>query len=187
MRTDVEQWTAFVARLGGLGLDFEILLLGWEDSVGRADVPPNVVITQLPYSASERSVIDGLVDAGSEAAYLGLWRNPERSLFVSTSLSSKLATYAAAGLPVLYDGPESTPAWRLIDRYRAGVACSTTEDTVALRAVFEDENAHAELSAGAIRLCRTEFDLDRSVERLRERFVAASKEHTKRPGRKDSA
>lgn len=68
-------------------------------------------------------------------AYLPYWFDRCRSLAVRTSFPSKMSAYLAAGVPVLYHGPEhSTPA-EFVSRYPVGVCCHTLRPSDLLRCV----------------------------------------------------
>jgi hypothetical protein len=121
MRCSAEQWQAFVNELGSIPYRFEFDAYAWADSIPSARLPENVVINIMPYLAEELELIRRLREGNYDACYLPLWREPSHRLFSRTSLSSKLTTYVAAGLPVIVDGPKESAAWELVSRYSAGV------------------------------------------------------------------
>lgn len=184
MRCSCEQWQTFVDELGKLPYRFEFDAYAWEDSIPKAELPSNVKVSIQPYLVDERDLIRRLQEGGYDAAYLPLWRESARLLFSRTSLSSKLTTYAAAGLPVIVDGPEDSAAWELVRRHEAGLvldhttppdgpcSCRSVSGRSAnardeLMRLFSDQDYRERLAAGAGRLCREEFDLERNVGRLR--------------------
>lgn len=176
-RVSPAQWAAFLAALGRLPQRIDLLAFSPREDAPDCARPPNVSVRWMPYAGSEAEVIRGL--AGADAAYLGLWREPERTLFARTSLSSKLAAYAAAGLPVIFDGPPDSVAWRTIETYRAGILLPGDVEAAgtALTSLLDDAGQWARLAAGAGRLCAAEFDMDRNIERFaaRLRETAAGK------------
>ena len=91
-----------------------------------------------------------------------------QALFAATSLSSKLTTYAGAGLPVIADAPVRSVAWRLVEKHGAGIRCGddAPESLQELTRLFSDAEAWARMADGASRMCREEFDLDRNAQGL---------------------
>lgn len=161
MRCAADQWQRFLERLGALPYRIELDAYAWADSIPVATLPVNVTLSVMPYLEDEQELVRRLQSGGYHAAYLPLWLDARRALFSRTSLSSKLTTYAAAGLPVLVDGPAESAAWTLVNRYQAGLRSE------AMAKLFHDTMLQVRLSEGARRLCREEFNLDRNVERLK--------------------
>jgi hypothetical protein len=118
------------------------------------------------FAASEREVIDALADGRVDAGYLGVWNEPEKELFARTSLSSKLVTYCAAGLPIIADTPERSVAWDLLSRYGAGVRIGNDDSDAGLGRLLSRPDEWRQRSQGSLRLCREAFDLDRNADRM---------------------
>jgi hypothetical protein len=97
-----------------------------------------------------------------------LYKEKDRGLFARTSLSAKLTTYAAAGIPVIVDGPEDSAAWRLVKEYGAGVLCGDDADEAlqSLRTLFTDKEARGRMGEGSRRLCLEKFNLDANFSRF---------------------
>jgi glycosyltransferase involved in cell wall biosynthesis len=79
---------------------------------------------------SLRDTIDELtrVDIG----YLPYWFDDRYRIAVEQSFPSKLSTYFAAGIPVLYHGPRRGSPTAFLERYPAGTTChgTTTEEII---------------------------------------------------------
>lgn len=58
-----------------------------------------------------------------DVAYLPYWFDPKRSYIVKTSFPNKLSAYLAAGIPVLYHGPEDSSPARFFKDYPVGLCC----------------------------------------------------------------
>jgi hypothetical protein len=129
-----------------------------------------VTLELQDYVRTEAEVVQRFAGAAVDACYLGLTRRPDQRMFSTRSLSSKLTTYAAAACPVIVDGPGESVAWRLVRKHGAGVLCDgdAPRALAELRRVFEDGAAWASMAAGAVRLCRAEFDLERNAARFRD-------------------
>ena len=170
MRVSAVQWQAFLALLGRLPYEFEIVSYAYDGLSHDVPRPGNVAIAARPFAETESTLIRELGSAGLHGCYLGLWKEPARRLFGQTSLSAKLASYAAAGCPIIVDGPADSAAWLLVRQYGAGVLCGEDEEPsrLALDRLFGDETTRLSLAAGAARMCREEFELERNVERFRE-------------------
>jgi hypothetical protein len=163
------QWSEFLAILSGIPFRFEIAAFAYADLFPDVALPANVTLRAEPYVETEADVIRTFRELGVHACYLGLYREPERLLFGRTSLSAKLTTYLAAALPVIVDASADSAAWRLVERYGAGVRCG--EDVAAARnaltGLLGDPAVWLAAARGAAALCRAEFDLGRNMEALR--------------------
>jgi len=169
-RTRAGQWREFLAGLAGLPFRFEIVAFADEDFFPGSKPPPNVTVARRPYAATESDVIRAFREEAMCACYLGLGKEPAARVFARTSLSSKLTTYAAAGLPVIVDGPAESVAWRLVREYGAGILCDDDDAAAveALQALFTDPAAWRRMAEGSARMCREEFNLERNAERFRQ-------------------
>jgi hypothetical protein len=179
MRCSLAQWQDFLQAFGELPYKFVFDAYVWEDSIPKARMPDNVAVRIMPYLADERELIARLQNGRYDAAYLPLWRESDKQLFVRTSLSSKLTTYAAAGLPVLVDGPAESAAWELVNRYGAGVLVEAKSGKGEAGGagggwmrLFTDGAAWRDMAEGAARMCREAFCLERNVERLKMALAA---------------
>jgi len=61
--------------------------------------------------------------SGADIAYLPYWFDEKYSYVVRTSFPSKLSTYLAAGLPVLYHGPKDSSPTEFFSVYPVGLCC----------------------------------------------------------------
>ena len=199
MRCSPTQWQGFLDRLSALPYQFEFHAYAWRDSVPQAALPGNVRIDYQDYVEKEEELVRRLQNGDYDACYLALWDEPEKRLFARTSLSCKLATYAAAGLPVIYDGPEDSAAWPLIGKFGAGIRIQSVaicngsrEDAknaktslpfdvggsvpcrdhskTALASLFFDSVAWQAMALGCRRMCREVFNLNVNVMKLHEQF-----------------
>lgn len=175
MRVSEAQWDRFLALLAQLPYEFEIIAYANPDCFHASHPPPNVRLLPQPYAPTERDVVTGLLQHGVHACHLGLWKEKEKSLFPRTSLSAKMITYAAAGLPIVVDGPGASAAWRLVDRYGAGVLCEDDDraSVKALTRLFGDSECRERMAEGARDMCSREFDLLRNT-RLLQSLLAGS-------------
>jgi hypothetical protein len=168
LRISCGQWSEFLGRLGSLPFQFEIVAFEHEDAFHYVDFPSNVTFVPQPFAATEEEVIRTFHRAGVHACFLGLWKERNRWLFGKTSLSAKLTTYAAAGLPVIVDAREDTVAWRLVRDYGAGALSGEGREQALeeMQSLFEDDKRWREMAEGARRMCEAEFDLDVNVRDL---------------------
>ena len=70
--------------------------------------------------------------------------------------------YAASGLPVIVDGPESSLAWRLVREYGGGILAGVNRETSrkALDDLFDKSDSWNVMACGCEKLCREELNLD---------------------------
>jgi hypothetical protein len=160
------QWNTFLSCLGRLPWKFEIFAFAQMDHFHNLQTPPNVDLKLQPYAPTEADVICHFRERGVHACYLVLTKEHSQQLFARTSLSSKLTTYAAAGLPVIADVPAESVAWSLVERYGAGVRFTDNDDDTrrCLQELFGDSAVWKRMAEGADRLCSEEFALDRHVQ-----------------------
>lgn len=167
MRTEEWQWAAFLTLLASLPWPFEILAFAAKEGFFSTPLPGNVRLLFQPYAETEATLVRLLASAGVWACYLGVSRKPDDAVFGRYSLSSKLTAYAAAGLPSIVDAPDESAVWRRVEAYDAGVLCDGRDDgRRGVRELMADAGLRRRLGTGALRLCRTEMDLERNVNRF---------------------
>jgi len=164
IRTTEEQWVSFLKTLSLLPFPLEIVAFMNKDYFPDIEMPGNVVFRPVDLVVTN-DFLQRFMEENVDACYLGLYKQQEWSLFCQTSLSSKLATYAAAGLPIIVDAPADSVAWRLVEKYDAGMLCDNEKNTVdKLNTLFSDDDAWVKMANGSRKMFETEFDLDRNVE-----------------------
>lgn len=163
VRTTSAQWGSFLATLGQMPWAIHLRVFAATVPDLREAPPANVTVERCAYVEDEAQLIREL--ATTDVCYLGLWTDPAHALFARTSLSSKLATYAAAGRPVLVDAPEVSAGWRLVRQYAAGVRVSADVSDAGerIREVLADRHTWWRMSAGAGRLAHEVFNLDSNL------------------------
>lgn len=180
------QWNHWLSLLGSLPWQIELLAFASPDTIPKADLPMNVRWRLQPYVNDEREITECFVREGVHACYLGLRQTSQWGLFNRTSLSSKLATYISAAVPVIVDAPEDSVAWRFVRQYHAGmrvedggaafgVSSLTDRNRVQLKKMFSDEVEWRQMAQGSVRLCAEKFDLDTNTVKLMSLLAAASK------------
>lgn len=120
----------------------------------------------LPF-ASEADVQADLKKA--DLLYLPLPFEKEFELFVRFSLSTKMVTYVASGIPILYHGPAEAAVHDLLKRNDAALLCSQpSPDVLAemLRVYIKDKEMGTQSARNALELARREFNLSQ----IREKF-----------------
>ena len=169
MRVGREQWEQFLAVLGALPYPIEIVAVAYTDMFHDVPLPENVRITKHGFLPSEKDIIDLFDREGVHACYLGLSTRLADVLFARTSLSAKLTTYLAAGIPVIADVPERSVAWRLLNESQSGALIDGDQSACGelIRALFKDAESWKEMSCGALALCQREMDLTENAVGLR--------------------
>lgn len=174
MRITQSRWQLFLAQLRTLPFEIEFHFYAWGDSVPLASAPDNVKFVRNDYLNNEEMLIKALQSGNYDAAYLPLWRDMDQRLFERTSLSSKLTSYVASGLPVIIDGEMDSVAAELICRYEAGIVLSGRQCEVEreqLLRLFTDPGDWCRMAQGSLMMCRERFLLSRNIPALRSRFV----------------
>ena len=168
MRVTAEQWARFLDLLAALPYACELVTFAYDDLFPEVPMPDGVRLVRRPFAETEKDMIAAFHEAGCDAFYLGLYQEPHRALFGRTSLSAKLATYAAAALPVIVDAREDASAWTLVRDHGAGIRIghSRDEDVAALRDMFGDRQYWDGLAQGARRLALEAMHLDTNMQKL---------------------
>jgi hypothetical protein len=165
-RTGTEQWEQFVGLLGRLRWQFEVMAFASPDCFHDMVCPSNVKIHYQEYQPTELDVVMRMRETGVHACYLGLWREPGKAFFPQTSVSSKMTTYAATGVPIIADVSEDSAVWKMIRTHGAGVRITGEEsrDSNVLEALFKGGDEWTSFSKGALQLCQRELNLDQNIE-----------------------
>jgi hypothetical protein len=179
LRVSQGEWKVFLTLLGSLPFNFELIVFSDPQYFPAVSLPQNVTIIKRDYQATENDLICQLINEQAHACYLGLWREENKRLFCQTSLSSKLATYTATGLPVIVDGPEDSVVWSLVKKYAAGVLLKENavmsclnensrrmESKDILMKLFDDVTEWQRLAAGAGKLWKEELNMDKNILRF---------------------
>jgi len=173
IRASRRQWNKFLCCLGELPFNSELIIFTDKSFFYDVNVPSNVKLFYQKYMATEDELIRNLVKQEIHACYLALWSEEKKRLFSRTSLSSKLPTYAAAGLPIIVDGPEDSVAWKLVNKYSGGVLLqseketSRAEEKKALMRLFDNMEEWQKMANGAKTLWFKEFNLDKNLENFK--------------------
>lgn len=102
----------------------------------------------------------------ADLLYLPLSLDPKYSNFARFSLSTKMITYLAAGLPILYHGPQDAAAYRLLTTHDACLSCFTNEPTDIMQSFEASEERKRRVVQNALDLGREKFRL----QEIRQRF-----------------
>lgn len=123
----------------------------------------------LPF-ASEAEVQRDMKEA--DLLYLPLPFEKEYELFVRFSLSTKMVTYVASGIPILYHGPPDSAVHALLKANDAALLCAkAAPDVLAemLRVYIKDKDMGTHSAQNALELARRSFDLSE----IRKKFWGA--------------
>ncbi len=123
----------------------------------------------LPF-ASEAEVQRDMKEA--DLLYLPLPFEKEYELFVRFSLSTKMVTYVASGIPILYHGPPDSAVHALLKANDAALLCAkAAPDVLAemLRVYIKDKDMGTYSAQNALELARRSFDLSE----IRKKFWGA--------------
>lgn len=123
----------------------------------------------LPF-ASEAEVQSDMERA--DLLYLPLPFGKKYELFVRYSLSTKMVTYVASGIPILYHGPPDAAVHNLLKAHDAALLCTEpTPDVLAemLRVYIDNKQMGTDSARNALELARRSFNLSQ----IREKFWGA--------------
>jgi hypothetical protein len=177
IRISEQQWRGFVDLLGKMPFTFELIVFTDKDYFPKTSLPGNVSISMRGYARTEEELMRRLAESELHACYLGLWKEDGLGLFCRTSLSSKLATYAALGLPVIVDGPSDSVVWRIVHEHVAGILLSDDESKARLDllTLFTDVAVWTRMAEDSERMHREMFDLDRNSKELMQILTETSR------------
>ena len=120
----------------------------------------------LPF-ASQETVVDDMAHA--DLLYLPLPFGPAHEEFIRYSMSTKMVSYLASGVPILFHGPKDAAAGRLLERHHAALTSFSLDESalVGLLKSINDSQTRNAMVENALMLARTSFPL----EVLRQRFL----------------
>lgn len=113
-------------------------------------------VTWLPF-ASEQEVIRDMEQA--DMVYLPLPFGQEYDYFVRYSLSTKMITYLASGLPILYHGPVKAAASQLLAQHQAAIMINSLDPHYIAEALINNRGKTAEIVQNALDLGVEQFML----------------------------
>ncbi len=114
-------------------------------------------VTVLPF-ADEAQVQRDMEAA--DLLYMPIPFGEEHENFARYSLSTKMVTYVGSGIPLLYHGPTTSAAYRLLSANHAAITLPTLEPA-EIAATLAEQNAEArrQIAGNALELARREFML----------------------------
>jgi glycosyltransferase involved in cell wall biosynthesis len=114
-------------------------------------------VTVLPF-ADEAQVQRDMENA--DLLYMPIPFGEEHENFARYSLSTKMVTYVGSGIPLLYHGPPTSAAYRLLSTSRAAITLTTLEPSeIAATLSDQDVEARRQVAANALTLAEREFML----------------------------
>ncbi len=146
--------------------DFEVRLIMRGGRHFRGEVSGAPVTEVRPFASPD--VVRGDLEE-VDLLYLPLSIDPRYSNFAKYSLSTKMVTYLASGLPILYHGPEESAAYRLLSQHKACAACFSNDPCELLQAMLEAHAHRESIVKNALQLGREEFQMGD----IRKRFWSA--------------
>jgi hypothetical protein len=115
----------------------------------------SVPVKLLPWGSQEDVQADM---ASASLLYFPLPFEPEYLPFVKYSLSTKMITYAASGIPILFHGPETSAASRLLSQYDAAIQLNNNKpQDIAQRLL--DADSCDQVVENALSMCQERFML----------------------------
>ena len=167
MRTGTAQWQRFAEALAADPKRVEVVAIG--DASLQADMMRGrgIQVIAHDYFDQEADLIAYLRDQRVCAGYAGVWSDEDRRLFARTSFSSKIVTYAAAGIPVVFDGPEDSAAWVMLSRWKAGMLWDGSGAAhLALQDLRTGSTTWRSMASGALAMCRKDLCLEDNTEQF---------------------
>jgi glycosyltransferase involved in cell wall biosynthesis len=119
------------------------------------------LVTVLPF-ADEQAVANDLERAS--LLYLPLPFDSEHEDLVRFSLSTKLVTYLASGIPILYHGPSYGAAYSILSEHEAAIIASSPEPAGVADAIASGLPQARRIVANAQTLASERFMLERQRE-----------------------
>lgn len=114
-------------------------------------------VTVLPF-ADEAQVQRDMENA--DLLYMPIPFGEEHENFARYSLSTKMVTYVGSGIPLVYHGPTTSAAYRLLNSNRAAITLATLDPAeIAATLRGQDAQARHEIASNALALARREFML----------------------------
>lgn len=118
------EWNVFMAALDECdfqiqGVQVKVYFLGRFPRFGARKNNRVEYLGQKTYGEAQE------IMAQMDVAYLPYWFSRRRAVVVKSSFPGKLSAYAAAGLKVLFHGPEYSSVVDFLEKYCFGVSCTS--------------------------------------------------------------
>ncbi|OYW77085.1 MAG: hypothetical protein B7Z37_06080 [Verrucomicrobia bacterium 12-59-8] len=163
LTTALEKHHAMIAQ--GRRLRFTVRTHGFIAS----KYPGGDLVKVLPFASPETVETEMRLQ---HLLYLPLPLEHDWESFCKFSLSTKMVSYLAAGVPILYHGPQSSAAGQFLRRNEAAIHMNTNcPETIAqtIRNAISDSGRLVSISENAQEVARRDFD----AEALKAMFWAA--------------
>lgn len=148
-------------------LDINLRLRSGGSLPDAISVPPNLKVTLLPFTSEDEIAADLRL---ADLLYLPLPFGVAHRMFTQFSLSTKMVSYLASGIPILYHGPiESCAAGTLLKDHNAAVCVESLDSAELLYALNSDAARLRKVADAGLDLAADRFRL----EDMRQRFWAA--------------
>lgn len=151
---------------GGQSIRPRFILRGGRRIHGEDPLAPP--LEPLPFGSREDIARDM---SQADLLYLPLSIDPRFSNFAKFSLSTKMVSYLASGLPIFYHGPKQSALHLLLSEHGACAACFSNDPQEVVKAVHQAFDRRTDLVASALSLGRKKFQLAE----IRQRFWGAIK------------
>lgn len=105
-----------------------------------------------------------------DVAYLPYWFAPDYQEVVELAFPSKLATYVAAQVPVLYHGPAASSVAAFLGRFPVGIGCHSLDRAEIIKAI-EILVQHSEFLSAVAQACEAAYAQELGPHVFRRRFA----------------
>ncbi len=166
----VREWQILLSALDSLGWringrQVKIILLGNHDEFLYSDKKHVEYLGFRP--------IGEAIDLMSRAdiAYLPYWFDESYRLATRLCFPNKITTYLAAGIPILFHGPEYSSVTSFFRRFHVGLCCNSLEQSViieCLRRFIVDKDLYSGATAAGQEALDQELDLRVFLKRFAE-------------------
>ncbi len=132
--------------------------------------PEDVSMKVLPF-APEAEVEKDMLSA--DMLYMPMPFQAHERAFCRFSMSTKMITYLASGLPIFYHGPEDAAACKLLTRHQAAFVCATLDAEEIARCLLDSVSRRESTVSNALALARSQFMLADQQKRFWEPILQA--------------
>lgn len=158
-----QAWGALLSALTSIdwcldGRDVTVRLLGGCDI--RLQAPGRMRIEYLGWRSQQEMLA---LISEADVAYLPYWFDESHTVAAHLSFPAKLSSYLAAGVPVLFHGPEASSPVHFLRRFPAGRCCHSLEASPIIESLRLAGASEFRTSAAQAARKALDEELDRSI------------------------
>lgn len=105
--------------------------------------------------------------------FTNMWFHPKWNIHNITSFPSKTISYIAAAVPILAIGPESSTIIQFTNQYKTGLAVTSIEPKIIVKAILDFEKnivLRKQVSINLVSIAKNDLNFDKNWPNLKKKL-----------------